>query len=481
MSNALIKHFNISDTELSEIQKNLQQNQTLLDALFERNLLDSSAYLAWAKEHYSLPVLKAAFLEKNDNVAALLGRYKNVFPRNVIPFHEMDGVLYVMCLEPTPFEAPQTIQYVLAPYEVITKYAVKNEATATTTPSEVEPEALLVKENTNPLFKNLETSPSAPEPQGLEGLSFDNISIGDSTDGPQLEGLNLSSQEEQQLSAPAPEGELPEISLEAKKDVPAGLAFPENPEDESSIITDKPVNSVDLNSFKFEGIAPASEPSAPASPSEPTPEVQVQAPDPKTAPAPAAPTPQPKAAPAATTKTSTSSLDDFVVKPKAKPAQAAQAQPAAAPTAVTATAATPDNKFGRTLESLKKYFQQAMVLQFNDGTLEPIAWDETWSKVAHSQAAIDITTPSIFRIVNESQDSYHGYIVPNPVNDAFFNTWNKGQTPEHITICPILMDKKVCGMVLGVTTQEGAKKYQLHHIQQIANEAAVQISATKAA
>src|SRR5690606_24335274 len=135
------------------------------------------------------------------------------------------------------------------------KYAVKNEATAQTPPTEVAPESVLEKENTNPLFKNLEGS--APEPQGLEGLSFDNISVGESDRGPQLEGLNLSPEDAGAMKAmPTPEGEMPEISLEEKKDVPSGLAFPPEPNEDPSYVTNKPVSSVDLDAFKFEGIVP---------------------------------------------------------------------------------------------------------------------------------------------------------------------------------------------------------------------------------
>src|SRR5688572_7064783 len=104
----LIKHFKLSESEIAKIQSTLKPSQTLLEVLFEKNLVDPVAYLAWAKDHYSLPVLKIEFLNKTNNIDALLDRYKSVFPRNVIPFHEMDGVLYVMCLEPTPFQAPQT-------------------------------------------------------------------------------------------------------------------------------------------------------------------------------------------------------------------------------------------------------------------------------------------------------------------------------------------------------------------------------------
>jgi hypothetical protein len=462
MNPALIKHFKLSEADIAQIQAALQPNQTLLDVLFEKKLVDPAAYLWWAKEHYSLPVLKIEFLNQTNNVEALLDRYKNVFPKNIIPFHEVDGVLYVMCLEPTPFEAPQTIQYVLAPYEVISKYASKylTNAIATEEPKVEIPEE---KENTNPLFKNLDTTKNP-----LESFSFDNLTTGEDA------------------KPPTPEGDASDvgaIQLEDKEDVPAGLDFPTTPERENdSFVTNNTVKAVDLDSFSFVGVVPVNEEqketstqAPPAAQTPPPAEAQPAI----AAPAPAAEAPaiiKPKPVKVDTSKpftpaTASSLAAKHPPKPKVVAAELpASVTPIVSPAAMAASAKE-FSQFDEVLKSMKKYFDQSMMLLFNNGNLEPRAWDETWAKVAHAQNAIDVSTPSIFRIVNETLNPYHGYVVPNPINESFFTNWNKGQYPEHVTICPIVHDKKIYGMILGATSKAGAKKYQLHHIQEIANEA----------
>ncbi len=513
MNPALIQHFKLSENDLVQIKNSLQPHQTALDVIFEKKLIDQSAYLEWAKEHYSLPVLKTAFLEQNNNVSALLDRYKNVFPKNVIPFHEMDGVLYVMCLEPTPFEAPQPVQYVLAPYNVIAEYAIQNETSIVK--KEVVEAPTTVKEETNPLFKDLS---SAKEGSPLDSFSFDNLTLGENSDAPTSESPNIE--------------DVGEIKLEDKQDIPAGLSFPTLPKDENSAVTENPVTAVDLNSFKFDGIAPvvesetpksdtATQPSPPANEpvnppqaapvaSQPTQPLQPIPPEPVAAPQVAPPTPmaatQPVAQPAAAgTKNMTSfSVNDLVAKPKAKPAasqnpappqpatpQAQVSPPPVTPSPPQSSTVTPTPQpsastnaaaqFEGILNSMTKYFEKSMVLIFKGVTLEPHARTPNWTKAPHSQGAIDVSTPSIFRIVNETHKPYHGHIVPNHINEAFFNTWNSGQIPEHVTICPIVHEKKLFGMILGSTTKDGGKKFQLHHIQEIANDAFAMMSSNKAA
>lgn len=504
MNQALLKHFKIAEADAAQIQAALAGNQTFLEALFEKNLIDSAGYLAWAKEHYSLPVLKIDFFNKNNNADALLDRYKNVFPKNVVPFFEMDGTLYVMCLEPTTFEAPQPIQYFLAPFEVMQKYAAKNE---TSIVPEAAAEVETVKEETNPLFKDLS---GAAKP--LDEFNFENISL-----------------DEVKADQPAPEGseDQGEIKLEDKEDVPAGLDFPADPNGKESFVTDQPVTSVDLNTFKFDNLMPVTE----GYKEQPAPVPAAPTPAPTAAPAPvhAAPVMATPVAPAPVTatpvtpapvtpkpvvskQTAVFSMDSLVAKhppknktPAAAPVEAASTEvappiavpdiaPMAPPAPLEASApaifsaseetspAIPASLFGSVLDTMKKHFDQSMVLIFNNGVLEPKAWDANWTKGSNAESPIDVSTPSIFRIVNESQNPYHGHVIPNPVNESFFINWNNGQLPQHVTICPIVHDRHVLGMVLGTATKENSKKFQLHHIQQIAKDAVTSLaSQSKAA
>lgn len=114
------------------------------------------------------------------------------------------------------------------------------------------------------------------------------------------------------------------------------------------------------------------------------------------------------------------------------------------------------------LNIMNKYFKQNMILLFQQGNLVVWKWDENWApkSPAHEQP-IDLRTPSIFRIAHRSNLPYHGYIVPNDTNNRFFNTWNRYQLPNHITIVPLARGKNQIGMLLGASQDQNDKDLTL--------------------
>lgn len=143
-----------------------------------------------------------------------------------------------------------------------------------------------------------------------------------------------------------------------------------------------------------------------------------------------------------------------------------------------------DDVGSNALTELSKHFDQSMVLLFQNEQLQPWKWTPSWRRDMNRATAIDLSTPSVFRIVSESKDSYHGYIVPNMINDAFFQTWNQGQYPEHLTITPLMVNKQLMGMLLGVCTKTRAKNLTLKNLENFSQsiaEAIVKISPSQAA
>ena len=116
-----------------------------------------------------------------------------------------------------------------------------------------------------------------------------------------------------------------------------------------------------------------------------------------------------------------------------------------------------------TFIEMEKSFESCMILRLkeNELSLRPWLWNSYCQQMRGEQKmeeeCIDLSQRSIFRIVYRSQQPYHGYIVPSPINQQFFNQWNGRKVPQHITICPILINKTTHidfrGMLLGFNTE----------------------------
>jgi GAF domain-containing protein len=85
-------------------------------------------------------------------------------------------------------------------------------------------------------------------------------------------------------------------------------------------------------------------------------------------------------------------------------------------------------------------------------------------------------------VVHRTHKPFHGYVVPNDLNNKFFAQWNASQTPEHLTIAPVMIDDHVIGMLLAIGEKTADTKACLHLAESLANSIASQIKqATKAA
>lgn len=100
-------------------------------------------------------------------------------------------------------------------------------------------------------------------------------------------------------------------------------------------------------------------------------------------------------------------------------------------------------------KSLNDIFPKNIILGTDHNLIlaKVIAWDTATS--ANSQAQpVDLRTASIFKIVVSTQKPFHGPVAANEVNSHFFSNWNNQQTPENLTIVPIISNDKVIAMVI---------------------------------
>ena len=116
---------------------------------------------------------------------------------------------------------------------------------------------------------------------------------------------------------------------------------------------------------------------------------------------------------------------------------------------------------------LEKNFEGCMLLRFKENELCLVPWQ--WNSYCQHKRGeqkrekekIDLRERSIFRIVHRSQQPYHGYVVMSSINQQFFDCWNEGGMPQHITICPILINRKthadLVGMLLGFNNKHNVR------------------------
>ncbi len=65
-------------------------------------------------------------------------------------------------------------------------------------------------------------------------------------------------------------------------------------------------------------------------------------------------------------------------------------------------------------------------------------------------------------MVVSTQKPFHGYISLNEINEKFFEDWNQGRIPDHVTITPILVEEKLVGMLVGFAEKSAYNKVSLH-------------------
>jgi len=130
-------------------------------------------------------------------------------------------------------------------------------------------------------------------------------------------------------------------------------------------------------------------------------------------------------------------------------------------------------------------FEKSVMLIFQGGELRPWRWTASVGRDQKNKASkISLETPSIFRIVFRTRLPYHGYVVGNPINSAFFAEMNAGEVPPHVTIMPVMIQDQIAGMLMGISNAPvdlRTSLRQMEHITDGVNEAFKRIRANKAA
>lgn len=111
------------------------------------------------------------------------------------------------------------------------------------------------------------------------------------------------------------------------------------------------------------------------------------------------------------------------------------------------------------------FFDKSMILLLQGGQLQIWKASGQWTGNPQPGTIIALDTPSIFKIVLDTKYPYHGHVTPGPVNDFFFANTNSGVFPDHVTVVPMVHDRRVLGMIFGGCKKESGRNVPLQRIE----------------
>lgn len=141
-----------------------------------------------------------------------------------------------------------------------------------------------------------------------------------------------------------------------------------------------------------------------------------------------------------------------------------------------ATCSNSDSLTASTVAHINLHFEHALLLVYENSVLRPKKWSELLLSVKGENAdAISLNEPSIFRVAARTSLPYHGYVVANPTNIAFFNAFTRGVLPKHVTVMPVMIAGHLVAMLMGISTVDVDYKASLSAMEKIASDFSTQL------
>lgn len=428
---------------LTEVFEQSGTPLSLLSYALKEKHLTSEEYLQWAMAHYKLPQLQARFFTETPPSKEMFAKWATHYPWSAecLPVAEWDGALIVACLQPPqdfPLMPPSV--FVLAPLECIEKTWLAWNPPVT-------------KSANSPEGIDLSLVASAQQDPAADLFSLEDLSNSNS-DEEHSENSDSSSDGD---GVAALEGIFDNISIARLEKT---VIQPLHPETEAaSTAESKPV---------------LEEKDAAAIASEKTviqPLTKIIAAEPVAPP----PPPKDEGAPAPFE-------DSFSNKPiPIVPRPAGVAKPTMNPVAnghfsldrlKKKNSALLSEKVKKVLSEMKSHFEKSMILTLDEQETQvtAFAWDENFQSIKDTSLRVPLKTPSIFNIVASTQKPFHGYISLNEINEKFFDDWNNGRIPDHVTISPIIMNDKLVGMLVGFAEKSAYNKVSLSLAERLSSD-----------
>ncbi|WP_413581600.1 hypothetical protein [Bdellovibrio sp. HCB288] len=437
---------------------------SLLGYALKENHIQPDEYFPWAMAHYKLPRLQARFFTETPPRKEMLAKWATHYSwtAECLPVAEWDGILVVACLQPPQdFPLNPGAVFVLAPQDVL-----ENCWNSWQSPAKSESE----------MPEGFEVSLKAPAAKKSgDSFSFDDLGDLASSEesNPEIEvseeGSESSPEEMGGLEGlfDTPVVKLQSISADGE---PAAPLTEETPVD--AILNTKNASQEQIQQT-FEHTVMEARPSLarvePVLEKQGTPAAKI--------PSSSAPPPPP------VDDLPELSEDSFGNKPiapiVARPTGVAK--PTMNPVASSHFSlekikkknsnVLPD-KIKRALSEMKTHFAKSMILTLDEqeSQVTAFAWDENFQDIKDTSLRVPLKTPSIFNIVASTQKPFHGYISLNELNEKFFEQWNQGAIPDHVTLTPIVMEEKLVGMLMGFAEKSAYNKTSLTLAEKISSE-----------
>lgn len=481
-------HFTSAMQEAENLYSKDSTNVSLLMFCLRSKLISAAEYLEWAKENFQIPVLSGKFFQIHKPSAELYKKWQKIhkWSNECMPIAEWDGVLIIACLEiPENYNNVNPTTFVLTSHEVLDQtwaiYSKSEKSAAATAGSDfadmtalaatvvAKPakEENLFGENGELVLKD----DSSSEEEGSEEVSASSEESEESS-GEKPEGMEVSADEE---AAGMPEGlfgDSPAPKMDAlsnfTKTEPIALQpmktevtrelkveIEDTPTKETPVAVEMPKKgprtSVPLmanigEKTKIDNVAAFDD-------MEEVDDHEVQFPNKK------------QISPMASV--SAGEFPSVPVKPSMNPASSAayflekmrkQAQDQF------------DKDVISSFQQMKTFFKKSMLLAIGDKDtlVKPLLWDSGFDVKTPTTPEFNLKTPSIFKVVSGTQKPYHGYIVPNDLNESFFESWNHGQIPDHVTIVPLMDGDILIGMIMGFGEKASYNKNVLQFTENVA-------------
>lgn len=435
------EHFKDKLQGLTEAFEKSGTSLSLLGFAIKEGHLHSEDYLKWAMSYYHLPLLQTNFFAETAAGAEVFAKWSTHYPWSAeyLPIAEWEGSLIVAGLQPPQdFPAfPQSI-FILASFENLEKAwnSLHSQTVAVDSPS-ISKSILAPLPNEIPQGVDLSLVSTQNKSEDL--FSFENLEVKENTsenietseehESAVLEGifdnLTVTKLEAKTTSQPPPSVLSSEVTS-----VPVSVSAPTPPPTSPSVLNFPPQNKA------------ASSTTEPPRSTPPPFEEKLSEPIPLA----------PRPASAAKQTSGPASHSSFALeKLKNK------------------NSALLDERVKTTLHEMKSHFEKSMILTLDEHETQvaAFAWDEEFRDIKDTSTPVPLKTPSIFNIVAATAKPFHGYISLNEINEKFFEDWNHGLIPDHVTIAPIVIQDKLVGMIVGFAEKAAYNRTSLNLVEKL--------------
>lgn len=487
--NSWFEHFKEQLQGLTEAYESSGSSLSLLGYALQEQRLRSDEFLLWAVASYKLPRLQSRFFTETPLSQEMFAKWATHYrwSAECLPVAEWDGSLIVACLQP-PQDFPSFPSAVLVlaepqslsqawdyfhPERVARLAAAEIEAKTVVQTKEDIPEGIdlsaattSTKKSDSFSFDDLGVSSDAVSEATNSGVEISDAPFEESSSDDALVGLFESSSvvklesfgsaaptpigsdsvsdiiiATETVSTPMPETSIPKVTLE--KTVVLEKPAPENTSSGLTALGKIPPAP------NATGVVKTNTPGTPPPPPAPEAEMPFE-------------------------ETFGNHPSPIVAKP------AGIARPTVNPVAsgnfslekLKKKNTTITEKIKVTLSEMKTYFDKSMILTIDEqeSQIVAFAWDENFKDIKDTSMRFPLKTPSMFNIVVSTQKPYHGYVALNEINERFFDDWNQGKVPDHITISPMMMDDKIVGLLVGFADKTAYNKVSLNLVEKLSSE-----------